>query len=226
MKKRENETACFKSLFYLKEVRMMKLTFLFILLACLQVSAKTYSQDKITVNLQSAELKKALTVIERKSSYHFLYNEALIANKPRIDLNVKDADINTVLDKILTNNGIGYRILNNNLIVLKSAAETRADKVQDIRVSGRVTGTGGTPLSGVSVSIQGTNTGTTTDEGGNFAISVPGEGSVLVFSYVGYTTQQVTVGANPVVNVSLVGSASQLDNIVVVGYGTARKRDV
>src|SRR5881398_3433103 len=106
MKKRENETACFKSLFFLKEVRMMKLTFLFILLACLQVSAKTYSQDKITVNFQSAELKKALTIIERKSSYHFLYNEAIIANKPKIDLTVRDAEINSVLDKILVANGI------------------------------------------------------------------------------------------------------------------------
>ena len=215
-----------KSLFYLKEVRRMKLTFLFILLTCLQVSAKTYSQDKITVNLQSAELKKALTVIERKSSYHFLYNEAVIANKPKIDINVKDADINTVLDKILTTNGIGYRILNNNLIVLKSATEVKEQQIQDIRITGRVTGTGGTPLSGVSVSIQGTNTGTTTDEGGNYAISVPGKGSVLVFSYVGYTAQQVTVGTNTVINVNLVSSASQLDNIVVVGYGTARKRDV
>jgi hypothetical protein len=71
MKKRENDTADFR-LFCLQELRRVKLTFLFILLACMQVSAK--SQDKITVNLQSADLKKALAVIERNSYYHFLYN--------------------------------------------------------------------------------------------------------------------------------------------------------
>src|SRR3954454_12027907 len=147
MKKREKETAWMKSLFYLKEVRRMKLTFLFILLACLQVSAKTYSQDKITVNLQSAELKKALTIIERKSSYHFLYNEAIIANKPKIDLTVKDAEITTVLDKLLSGIGISYRILNNNLIVLKADNGEIKTEIQDIRVTGKVTGTGGAALS-------------------------------------------------------------------------------
>jgi TonB-linked SusC/RagA family outer membrane protein len=226
MKKRENETACFKSLFFLKEVRMMKLTFLFILLACLQVSAKTYSQDKITVNFQSAELKKALTIIERKSSYHFLYNEAIIANKPKIDLTVKDAEITTVLDKLLSGIGISYRILNNNLIVLKADNGEIKTEIQDIRVTGKVTGTGGAALSGVSVTIKGTTSGTTTDDAGNFSISVPNENTVLVFTNVGYSSQEVRVGTNTFISVSMVGTTSQLDNIVVVGYGTQRKIDV
>lgn len=226
MKKRENETAQKKNLFYLRQIRIMKLTFLFILLTCLQVSAKTYSQDKITVHLQSAELKKALNVIERKSNYHFLYNEAVIANKPKIDLNVKDADINLVLEKILTGNGIGYRILNNNLIVLKAENANDNAVIQDIRITGQVTGTGGVALSGVSVTIKGTNTGTVTDAGGNYSISVPDETTVLIFSYVGYGTQEVTVGNRTTINIAMVGTASQMDNVVVVGYGTQRKIDV
>jgi TonB-linked SusC/RagA family outer membrane protein len=220
--KRENETAFIK-LFYLKELRMMKLTFVFVLLACLQSAARTYSQDKITVNLQSTELKKALNIIERKTSYHFLYNESLFANKPKVDLSVKDADINTVLEKILKNNGISYRILNNNLIVLKAEGSNEA---QDIRVTGKVTGVNAAPLQGVSITIRGTNTGTATDENGNFSITVPEENSVLVFSYVGYATQEVTVGNRTSISVSMQSSASQMDNIVVVGYGTKRKVDV
>jgi TonB-linked SusC/RagA family outer membrane protein len=225
MKKRENETAGL-SLFYLIELRRMKLTFLFILLTCLQVSAKTYSQDKITVNLQSTELKKALTVIERKSNYHFLYNEAVIANKPRIDLNVKDAEITSVLDQILKTNGINYRILNSNLIVLNSGGESNKTEIPDVRVTGRVTGTGNVPLVGVSVAIRGTNTGTVTNESGNYSITVPNENSVLVFSYVGYSTQEIVVGNRNVIDVSLAASASQLYQVVVVGYGTQRKIDV
>jgi TonB-linked SusC/RagA family outer membrane protein len=224
MKKREKGTAGIQ-LFY-QELRIVKLTFLFILLACLQVSAKTYSQDKITVNLQSADLKKALTVIERKSDYHFLYNEAIIANKPKIDLNVKDAEITSVLDKILVANGINYRILNNNLVVLKADADKNKIEIPDIRVSGKVTGLNGTPLSGVSVTIKGANTGTTTDDAGNYSIAVPNENAVLVFSYVGYTTQEVTVGNRSTINISLLASANQLDQVVVVGYGTQRKIDV
>src|SRR5438309_10870410 len=177
MKKRENDTAAFK-FYYLQELRRVKLTFLFVLLACIQVSAR--SQDRITINLQSTDLKKALTTIERKSNYHFLYNEAVIANKPKIDLSVRDAEINSVLDKILVANGISYRILNNNLVVLIAAGDHNEIAIADIRVSGKVSGTNGVPLSGVSVTIKGTNTGTTTDDAGNFSITVPNENAILV----------------------------------------------
>jgi TonB-linked SusC/RagA family outer membrane protein len=224
MKKREKGAAGIQ-LFY-QELRIVKLTALFILLACIQVSAKTYSQDRITVNLQSADLKKALTVIERKSDYHFLYNEAIIANKPKIDLNVRDAEITSVLDKILVANGINYRILNNNLIVLKADGDNNKTETPPIHVTGKVTGVNGTPLSGVSITIRGANTGTTTDDAGNYSITVPNENSVLVFSYVGYGAQELVVGNRTVINVSLVASANQLDQVVVVGYGTQRKVDV
>src|SRR5436190_15632176 len=140
MKKRENDTAGL-ILFYLADLRRVKLTLLFIFLACIQVSANT--QDKITMNLQSTDLKKALTVIERKSNYHFLYNETVIANKPKVDLSVKDADITTVLDKILVANGIAYRILNSNLVVLKANGDDDKAELPAIPVSGKVTGTGG-----------------------------------------------------------------------------------
>ena len=223
MKKREKENDFLKRLLSLREI---KLTLLFLLLACIQVSARTYSQDKITLNLQSTELKKVLTIIERKSNYHFLYNESIIANKPRIDLTVKDADISLVLNRILTVNGIGYRILNNNLIVLQAVRPDNQVEVADIRVTGRVSGPGGTPLSGVSVSIKGTSTGTTTNESGNYSISVPDKQSTLVFSYVGFGTQEVVVGDRTNIDITMSVSTSQLDNIVVVGYGTQRKVDV
>lgn len=226
MEKRENDFAKRKKNFYPRKLRVLQSVFLFIMLACLQATAIAYGQDKISMNIQSTDIKKALSIIERKTDYHFLYNESVVAGKPKIDLVVKDVDITTVLDKILTANGIYYRILNNNLIVLKADGSGAATEAADIRVSGRVTGNAGAPLSGVSVTIKGTNTGTTTDEGGNYSITVPTETSVLVFSYVGYSTQEVTVGTNATINISLAGSASQMDNIVVVGYGTQRKIDV
>ena len=226
MEKRENDTAKRKKIFYPRKLRVLQSIFLFIMLACLQATAIAYGQDKISMNIQSTEIKKALSIIERKTDYHFLYNESVVANKPKIDLVVKDAAITTILDKILTANGIQYRILNNNLIVLKAEISGGSGELADIRVSGRVTGNAGTALSGVSVTIKGTNTGTTTDEGGNYAITVPNESSVLVFSYVGYTMQEIVVGSNSTINITLAGSASQMDNIVVVGYGTQRKIDV
>ncbi|MGZ5190134.1 MAG: SusC/RagA family TonB-linked outer membrane protein, partial [Flavisolibacter sp.] len=226
MEKREIETANSKKKFYIGKLLIIKSVFLFIFLACLQLSAEAFGQEKISVNLQSVDIKKALLIIERKTDFHFLYNESVVANKPKIDLVMKDADLTTVLNKILTANGIRYKILNNNLIVLKADNPGNTTEQLDIRVSGRVTGTGGAALSGVSVTIKGTNNGTTTDEGGNFSISVPDENSVLIFSYIGYATQEVTVGSNTTVSISMTSTASQMDNIVVVGYGTQRKIDV
>lgn len=95
------------------------------------------------------------------------------------------------------------------------------------RVSGRVTDETQKPLSGVSVVVRGSSNGTTTDAGGNFTLSVPGANSVLVFSYVGYTTQQQTVGSNTTINLSLAPAAqNNLNEVVVIGYGTASRRDL
>lgn len=220
-----NKRAALRRLVYLQEIRLMKLTVLSLLLTCLQVSARTYSQEKITVSLRSADLKTALSTVEKKSKYRFMYNEAVISNKPRIDLDVKNADISAVLELLLTNNGISYRILNQNLVVLKAQAPGEAPQ-PDINVSGKVTGAAGAPLEGVSVTIKGTTTGTVTNAAGNFTITVPDENTVLVFSYIGYNQQELAVGNRTTINITLEVSTSQLDQIVVVGYGTQKKRDV
>jgi TonB-linked SusC/RagA family outer membrane protein len=226
MRKRENRAACFRQISIWRGIKIMKLSLLLILLTCLQTFARTYSQDKITVNLQSVDLKKAIQVIEKKSNYHFMYNEVVFANKPKIDIQVKDAAITTVLDKILLANGINYSILQNNLIVLKEDEGSGSVEMRDIRVTGRVRGPGGEGLAGVSVTLRGTTSGTTTDANGNFEISVPDANAVLVFSYVGYAAQEVTVGGRTTINITLQSSASELESVVVVGYGAQRKVDV
>ena len=202
---------------------IIRMLLLLLLLACKQLTASAYTEKKITLSLQSVELKKALSAIEKKSDYRFMYNESVVANKPKIDLQVKDADITEVLRIVLVNNGIAYRILNNNLVVLRSSQDA---EVRAIQVSGKVTGPNGAPLSGVSVTIKGTTTGTTTNDNGDYSISVPDENSVLVFSSVGYNAQEVVAGGRTTINVSMEASASQMDNIVVVGYGTARKKKI
>jgi TonB-linked SusC/RagA family outer membrane protein len=95
----------------------------------------------------------------------------------------------------------------------------------DVVVSGTVVDTDGDPLPGVTVSVQGTTTGTASDLDGRYTLSVP-EGSTLVFSFIGFVTQNVPVGDRSEVNVTLIEDVQSLDEVVVVGYGTQRKRDV
>jgi TonB-linked SusC/RagA family outer membrane protein len=204
----------------------MKLMCVLILIACLHVSAGTYSQDRITLKLNSAEIKKVLAAIEKKSDYRFLFNESIMVNKPRVTVNVANAEITTVLNDICLTNGIAYHILRNNLIVLKDAALGQMMEIPDITVSGKVTGPAGEPLPGVSVSIKGTQVGTTTGPEGNFSITVPDAGAVLVFSYVGFVEQEIPVGTQTTINVVLQASTRTMDEVVVIGYGTAAKRDL
>jgi len=96
---------------------------------------------------------------------------------------------------------------------------------QTIQITGRVTTDAGQPLVSASVTVSGTTTGVTTDEAGNFTINAPANGS-LVFSSVGYVSQTIPINNRTTVNVTLVSSAQQLEQVVVVGYGTQRRRDV
>jgi TonB-dependent starch-binding outer membrane protein SusC len=209
----------------LKLCRIMKLTFALILICCLHVSAGVVSQTRVTLKLDKVELKQALAAIEKKSSYRFLYNEALVRSGLKITLTANNEEVTSVLDRILSGTQLTYQLLENYLVVLKQAGE-QGVTVPDIRISGKVTGPNGEALPGVSVTIRGTQTGTTTDASGNFNIMVPDENAVLVFSYVGYTTQELTVGNRTTLDVSLAAADRSLNEVVVIGYGTTRRRDL
>lgn len=102
----------------LKLLLLMKFTTAFILLTSLQLSARTFSQDRITINLQSAELKTALRQIEKKSVYRFLYNDEVVSSNQKVSINAVNTPVTEVLDNILNSTALTYRILNNNLVVI------------------------------------------------------------------------------------------------------------
>lgn len=210
---------------FLKTVRIMKLTLAFLTLFCMQLSARTFSQDKITLKMNEAELKKVLFAIEKKTSYRFLFSEDVVRNKPRVSVDVSNAPLTEVMREVLGNTGIGYKIINNNLVVLKSNLNSTDIDVVDKTVSGKVTSATGDPMVGVSVTIKGSRTGTTTDANGNFSLTVPDD-ATLVFSYVGYEDQEVSVVGKSTINVSLDLSVKIQDAVVVIGYGSASKRDL
>lgn len=225
MKKTETGTVSAKALMYLKIARIMKLTIALLLIACLQVTAKGWSQDRITLRLNETELKKALFAIEKKSDYRFLFTEDITKGKPRVSLDVVNATLPEVLDRILANTGITYKLLGSNLVVIREGADATAITTTDIRITGRVTSSSGEPMAGVSVFVKGSRTGTVTDANGNFTISVPDD-ATLVFSSVGFESQEVSVKGKSTINVSLKQSEKIQDAVVVIGYGTASKRDL
>ncbi len=201
-----------------KSLLIMKLIVILIFISCMQVSAKSYSQN-ITLNLKSVELKKALSTIEKQSDYRFLYSERKMTGSDRVSINVTNEDISKVLNQLLTGTGLSYRQLENNLIVIVKEDEV----LKDVLIRGKVTDkTTGQPLAGVSIQIKGTTTGTSTDANGAFSINVPDD-AILVITSVGYERIEVPVNGQTNINISLEPSITGLHEVVVTALGIKRQ---
>ncbi len=198
---------------------------LLLLIGCLHASAETFSQDKITLRIEATDIKKVLLAIEKNSNYRFLFDEQVVKGKRPVSLAVENAPIDDVLTRVLSNTGISYKILNTNLVVLKEAASSTEIAAKEVRVTGKVISSTGAPLAGVSVSIKGSSVGTVTDETGNYAITVPDD-ATLQFSSVGYQPMEEKVNGQTTINITLQPAETSLNEVVVVGYSTQRKRDL
>src|SRR3954471_8307870 len=112
------------------------------------------------------------------------------------------------------------------IILISTLFLTTSIHAQNRRITGRVlSGTDNQPLAGVSVMIKGTTTGTTTDNNGNYSVGAPDD-ATLTFGYVGYTPQEIAVGNQSAINVTLVNTAASMNEVVVIGYQTVRRRDL
>ena len=201
----------------------MKLSMLLILLTILQAKADVHAQGSITLNMQQTEIAKVLDKIERKGEFRFLYNYDLPSLRRKVSVNWQNSDISDALNKLFLNTDLRYKILENNLIVVMS---NRPEKpYQAHRITGTVTGDNNEPLAGVSIQVKGSAIGTSTNNTGQYSLTVE-DSATLVVSYIGYTAKEVAVGGRDVVNVQLVTSGKALDQVVVIGYGTQRKGDI
>jgi len=204
-----------------KAILTMKLTIVLVFAGIFQVSAKLNGQNKISLKLDQVQINQAFSLIEKQSDYRFLYNNQLKNLQQKVSVDISNAEIGEALNKILSGSDLTFKILENNLIVILSASSA----LQDIRITGKITGENGEPLSGVSVRLKGTSRGTMSNNNGEFELTVP-ENGTLVISYIGYQEQELSVNSQSVFNIKLTQSTKALEQVVVVGYGTQRKIDI
>lgn len=202
----------------LKKLIIMKLTIALILFFSINSLAKTYSQSKITLKAKALELKKVLNLIEKQSSYHFLFSDRKLQTDKKVDISAENEDVLVVLNKILSNFGFTYYELSNQLIVITASAE----KTDKIRVTGKVVSETGEALPGASVRIKGTNIGTATDAAGNFEINVE-DNAVLIISFLGFQTIEVPVAGKTSLAITLNKSTTELGNVVVTALGISKE---
>ncbi|MBV9962282.1 MAG: TonB-dependent receptor [Parafilimonas sp.] len=201
----------------------MKLTIILLLFCVFHASADGFGQQTLTLKYDNTGIADVLNSIEKQTNYRFLYNNDLPDIKKKININVQNAELKAVLDKIFNGTMLSYQFMENNLVIIKNVT-TSTNDLKAI-VTGKVTGENNAPLPGVSVLVKGTAKGTVTGTDGSYSINAATT-DVLVFSYVGYTSQEVAVNGRTEINITLVSSNAELAQVVVIGYGTQKKRDL
>jgi TonB-linked SusC/RagA family outer membrane protein len=209
-----------------KVLLVMKLTTFFIMVVLLQVSAKTYSQ--INLDFRNAPLTKVLNAIKSQTGYTFFYDTEDVKNVT-VSIQVSNASLDQALSICFKDTPVTFKVVQNN-IVLKRKDESFFSKLSNlitlpVSVSGVVSDNTG-PLPGVTVRIKGTNRVTTTDDKGEFSFSSVKQNDIIVFSYIGYKPQEIIVKNETIFNIKLEQANADLQQLVVIGYGTSKKKDL
>lgn len=210
-----------KNLRLSKILLIMKISTLLLFLICINISAVTFSQ-KFSFEVKGETIKDILAMIEGTSDYKFLYRSDLIDVNSQISLDVNNENIQSILDRIFDPDKTAFRIIDDYLIVISQKIGN-----QQQNVTGQITDAyTGEPMPGVFVIIEGTTIGVTTDAKGDYVLPRPESEAIVLFSFIGYTTQKVTYNNENVINIQLTRDVLSLEEVVVVGYGTLRKRDL
>lgn len=205
--------------------QVMKILLLLIFIIPFQAfSNDAYSQQtRLTIDLSITKLINVLDEIEETSEFFFVYNETLVDLNRKVNASFENQKIDKILDKLFEGTDVIYAI-NNTKIILRPDYLLE-DSIQQNTISGTITNEVGEPLPGVTIIVEGTSNGTTTDFDGNFTLTA-NSGDTLIFSYIGYITQEIVVDSQESLNVKMTIDAISFEEVVVIGYGTSKKKDL
>jgi TonB-linked SusC/RagA family outer membrane protein len=203
----------------MKLIKPILLVAFTIMLGTQTMLAQNVLNKKISLETSNENITQILSLIEKEANVRFAYSAENFGTD-KLYCNYKVQPLSNILTQVLEKDNIAYKVQGNLIVLYKKEA---ANKRTDTIITGKVLSTSNEALSSVSVTVKGGQSGTSTDETGNYAISVPGHNAVLVFSHVGYNSEEVAINGRDVVNISLTPSSSSLEDVVVVGYGTQKK---
>ncbi|MHA4893578.1 TonB-dependent receptor [Pedobacter sp. PWIIR3] len=204
-----------------REIMRIKLTFLFVIVCLMQVSAAGFAQ-KVTLSHKQASLGTILTDIRKQTGYHFIYNIKMLEKASLVDIEVKNSTITEVLDKCFKNQPYSF-IIDEKTVIIK---EKKVTALPPAEIKGMVTDTAGRPIPGVKIQIKGSVYAVSSNGEGKYTITVPGEDDILVFSFIGYETRELSLAGKKNFDIILKEAVSQLEEMVVIGYGSSAKRDL
>lgn len=209
-------------------LRVMKLAIVILIAAVFHVKGNTYAQ-KVSLNEKNSNLVNVLQKIGNQSGYDFLYSNSLLKNAKTITIDLKNADFKEALEKVFEGQEFTYTIKNKTVVVYErrsSFIERLTDYFKALTVTGKVTDESGQPMPGVTVLVKGSATTVYTSANGNYTITAPDENAVLVFSSIGFETQEIKAGSRTTINVTLKMATSKLEETVIIAYGTQKKSEL
>lgn len=191
--------------------------------------------QKITLNIHNQDIKKVLLQLEKSTNIKFVFSSKVIQSDRKVNLKVQDTALSSVLDQLLKPLQLTYTVTDDLIVIRPVKAldtDTQHEQLKTSATSvlrtltGTVKDTTGAGLPGVNVVLKGTTKGTSTDVNGKYSIDIEKDDAIVIFSYIGYISQEIPVGARTVLDISMKEEASQLNDVIVVGYGTQKKANI
>lgn len=218
-------------------IRVMKMTSVLLMIGCMHLSATSMSQT-VTLHAQNESLREIFRAVEKQTGYGVVFNDNLINKSKPVTIKAANMAVGRFMEEVLASQSLTYD-MDGYTILIKPAPiknrqpvghpETAANEGlshQQRIIQGKVTDGNGVPLPSVTVAQKGSQNRVVTDDGGNYQITVEGDDIVLVFSMMGFISNEQSVANRSLVNVVLEASMSDLDEVVIVGYGTVKKSDL
>lgn len=211
----------------------MKLTAFLMLIACLQVSARGTAQ-RISISKKNVPLKDVFTAIKQQTGYTVFCNYKILERARNVDVHVTKASLQDVLNEVLKEQGLDYAIEEKMIVIFDKSIGREASFDPNAfmpppvtTINGKVLDEDGAALEGAYIMVKGTKTGTTSNSKGEFTINIPDKADkVLVISYIGKATKEISVADKTDISVTLAAKVQAQEEVVVVGYGTQKKENL
>ncbi|MDR2970003.1 MAG: SusC/RagA family TonB-linked outer membrane protein [Tannerellaceae bacterium] len=195
------------------------------------IAINTEAQNTtIRIEAQTLTVSQLIHEIEKQTDFLVVFRNKEVDTSQPVHVKNSTGRVSSFLDDAFADTDIGYEFENRYIVITKKHVlginDTPVSQQDGRRITGTVLDMNSEPVIGANIVVKGTQTGTVTDIDGNFSIEVPDANSILQFSYIGYIPKEVPVGNQQTLRVSLTENSQALDEVVVVGYGTMRKRDL
>jgi len=198
-------------------------------------AVRSYAQmPSISLEVEDERIISVLDKIEKQSEFRFFYNNKLVDTDRKVSLHAANLSVIAVLKKLFAESDIGFEVVDKDIILTNKDAPVKGNKIirkrsidrqkeLDKIIKGLITDESGNPVAGANITLKGTATESTSDQDGSYAVKVTQDNAILVFSMVGFVSQEVTVASQSTIDIVLKEDVKLMEEVVVVGYGTVKK---